>query len=86
MFKIKLMQKSLFAAVLLAAFYTSPAFSQALRIPEITNTVCMTGRKVGVTEINIHYSAPGVKGREGKIYGTDIVPFGYTVLGSGSPW
>lgn len=50
----------------------------------------MTGRKVGVTEINIHYSAPGVKGREGKIYGTDVVPFGYTVLGFGSnvpsPW
>ena len=90
MFKIKHMKKSLFAAVLLAAFYTTPSFSQALRIPENNNTVCMTGRKVGVTEINIHYSAPGVKGREGKIYGTDIVPFGYTVLGFGSnaasPW
>lgn len=64
--------------------------SQALRIPDNTNTVCMAGRKVGVTEIEIHYSAPGVKGREGKIYGTNIVPFGYEVLGFGSsvesPW
>ncbi|HRI20341.1 MAG TPA: DUF2911 domain-containing protein [Panacibacter sp.] len=66
------------------------ANSQALRIPETTNTVCLTGRKVGVTEIEIHYSAPGVKGREGKIYGTTVVPYGYEALGFGSnvasPW
>jgi len=84
------MKNSLFAAILLAAVYTTSSYSQALRIPQNTNTVCMTGRKVGVTEIQIHYSAPGVKGREGKIYGTDVVPFGYTVLGFGSnmasPW
>lgn len=64
--------------------------SQALRTPDTTNTVCLTGRRLGVTEIEIHYSAPGVKGREGKIYGTSIVPFGYEVLGYGStvasPW
>jgi hypothetical protein len=55
-----------------------------------TNLVCLTGRKIGVTDIEIHYSAPGVKGREGKIYGTNVVPFGYEVLGFGSnvasPW
>ncbi|HRH51662.1 MAG TPA: DUF2911 domain-containing protein [Panacibacter sp.] len=66
------------------------ANSQALRTPDTTNTVCLTGRKVGVTEIEIHYSAPGVKGREGKIYGTTIVPFDYAPLGFGSnvpsPW
>jgi tetratricopeptide (TPR) repeat protein len=64
--------------------------SQALRIPANTNLVCLTGRKIGVTEIEIHYSSPGVKGREGKIYGTNVVPFGYEVLGFGSnmasPW
>jgi len=66
------------------------ANSQALRIPDTTNQVCFTGRKIGVTEILVHYSAPGVKGREGKIYGTNVVPFGYEVLGYGSnvpsPW
>src|SRR4051794_4741034 len=66
------------------------ANSQALRIPDTTNKVCLTGRKIGVTEIEIHYSSPGVKGREGKIYGTQVVPFGYEVLGFGSnvasPW
>ncbi len=78
------------AILLLAVVCTTPSFSQALRIPENTNFVCMTGRKVGVTEIQIHYSAPGVKGREGKIYGTDVVHYGYSVLGFGSnvasPW
>ena len=66
------------------------AAAQALRIPGTANIVCMTGRKVGVTDIEIKYSAPGVKGREGKIYGTGVVPFGYEVLGFGSnvasPW
>ena len=84
------MKIRLLTALLLAAVVTQSSYSQALRIPETTNTVCMTGRKVGVTEIQIHYSAPGVKGREGKIYGTSVVHFGYSVLGFGSkvasPW
>lgn len=84
------MKMRLLTAVILTVITSAPAFSQALRTPQNTNFVCMTGRKVGVTEIQIHYSAPGVKGREGKIYGTDVVPFGYTVLGFGSnvasPW
>jgi tetratricopeptide (TPR) repeat protein len=50
----------------------------------------MVGRRVGVTEIEIKWNAPGVKGREGKIWGTDIAPYGFTVLGFGSnvesPW
>lgn len=64
--------------------------SQALRIPDNTNYACVTGRKIGATEILIQYNSPGVKGREGKIYGTNIVPFGNEVLGFGSdvasPW
>ena len=79
-----------FSLLLLAIFFHQDSFSQALRTPQNTNFVCMTGRKLGVTDIQIHYSAPGVKGREGKIYGTDVVPFGYHVLGFGSnvasPW
>lgn len=66
------------------------AFSQALRLPQNSNFKCSAGRKIGVTDIEIRWNAPGVKGREGKIWGTDIAPFGYTVLGYGSnvesPW
>ncbi|MBK7634624.1 MAG: DUF2911 domain-containing protein [Saprospiraceae bacterium] len=47
-------------------------------------------QKKGNLEINVHWNAPGVKGREGKIWGTDIAYFGTTVLGFGSdvpsPW
>ncbi len=64
--------------------------SQALRIPNTTNITCSAGRKLGVTDINIHWNAPGVKGREGKIWGTDIAYFGTIVHGFGSnmksPW
>jgi hypothetical protein len=84
------MKKQLLFIFFLIAVGSNYATSQALRIPGTTNEVCLTGRKIGVTEITIHYSAPGVKGREGKIYGTNVVPFGYEVLGFGSyvasPW
>jgi tetratricopeptide (TPR) repeat protein len=77
----------LFALFFLFSFST---FAQALRIPGTANISCSAGRKVGTTEINIHWNAPGVKGREGKIWGTDIAYFGTTVLGFGSdvpsPW
>lgn len=84
------MKKQLLLISLFAVAAAQHINSQALRIPDTTNKVCLTGRKIGVTDIAIHYSAPGVKGREGKIYGTTVVPFGYTVLGFGSnvasPW
>lgn len=84
------MKISSLAALLLAAVCTTQSYSQALRIPQNTNYTRMTGARVGVTEIKVHYNSPGVKGREGKIYGTDVVPFGFTVLGFGSnmpsPW
>ncbi|MBK7428727.1 MAG: DUF2911 domain-containing protein [Saprospiraceae bacterium] len=64
--------------------------AQALRIPSQTNIPCTAGRKIGVTKINISWNAPGVKGREGKIWGTDVAYFGTQVLGFGSsvesPW
>lgn len=47
------------------------------------------GERVGITDISISYNRPGVKGREGKIWG-DLVPYGYTDLGFGTskaaPW
>ena len=84
------MTKYIFLSFLSLSLALQFSTAQALRIPQNTNTVCLAGRKLGVTDIEIHYSAPGVKGREGKIYGTNVVPFGYEVLGFGSdvasPW
>ena len=54
------------------------------------NQTCGVMQLVGITEVNIHWNAPGVKGREGKIWGTPIVHYGFQNLGFGtakeSPW
>lgn len=74
----------------IALIFSQIAIAQAIRIPQNTNFPSSVGRSVGVTDIEIKWNAPGVKGREGKIWGTDIAPFGFTVLGYGSnvesPW
>lgn len=66
-------------------------FSQGLIIPNTnTNYKCEAGRTIGTTHIAIAWNAPGVKGREGKIFGTPLAPYGMNVLGFGSkvesPW
>lgn len=71
--------------------FHSPVSAQLLRLPDGgVNYKCQAGRQVGVTDIYIHWNAPGVKGREGKIWGSNIAPFGFEVLGFGSekpsPW
>src|SRR5690349_24060416 len=46
--------------------------------------------RIGITDVEIHWDAPGVKGREGKIWGTNIAHYGFQYLGFGtakeSPW
>jgi tetratricopeptide (TPR) repeat protein len=79
------------SSIILLLLTSSVASAQQLRIPDGgTNLRSSAGRGVGVTDIDIHWNAPGVKGREGKIWGTDIAPYGFTVLGYGSivqsPW
>lgn len=45
---------------------------------------------IGITDVTIHYNRPGVKGREGKIYGTSVVHKGFENPGFGTskaaPW
>ena len=67
------------------------ALGQLLQLPDGgVNLKRSTGTRVGVTDIDINWNAPGVKGREGKIWGTGVAPYGFTVLGFGSnvpsPW
>jgi tetratricopeptide (TPR) repeat protein len=67
------------------------AGAQMLQLPDGgVNHKSKTGRRVGVTDIEINWNAPGVKGREGNIWGTSTAPYGFTVLGYGSymasPW
>lgn len=65
--------------------------AQLIRLPDgDVNYKCKTGRHIGMTDIDVSWNSPGVKGREGKIWGTDVAPYGFTVLGYGStvesPW
>lgn len=80
-----------YVLVFLALFQFNTSMAQMLQLPDGgVNYKSMTGRRVGVTDIEVHWNAPGVKGREGQIWGTAVAPYGFTVLGFGSygtsPW
>jgi tetratricopeptide (TPR) repeat protein len=77
--------------VLLFLFTYNAATAQMMRMPDgNVNYKCKTARQLGATDIAINWNAPGVKGREGKIWGTDVAYYGFTMLGFGSyvqsPW
>ncbi|HEY1039145.1 MAG TPA: DUF2911 domain-containing protein [Bacteroidia bacterium] len=56
------------------------------------NRKAMVGERIGITDVVINYDRPGVKGREGKIYGTNIVYEGFTDISkdygtsTNAPW
>jgi len=81
---------SAFCFLFAILLFSESAQSQALRLPDGVNLKSKAGRTVGVTDIEINWNAPGVKGREGKIWGTDVANYGFMVLGFGSevasPW
>jgi len=58
-------------------------------VPSGGNKKAAVSERVGLTDITIHYDRPGVKGREGKIWG-QLVHTGYTDQGFGNtkaaPW
>lgn len=77
--------------LLVTAFAVKFSFSQGLTVPPNGgNKKAVVGERIGITDVTIHYDRPGVKGREGKIYGTNVVHYGYTDLGFGTskaaPW
>ena len=75
---------------LLSAFFICNISSAQLTMPPGGgNKKAWVGERIGITDVTIHYDRPGVKGREGKIWG-QLVPAGFTDLGFGSskaaPW
>jgi hypothetical protein len=86
------MKKSLTAAILLAAFqftFLPHSNAQLTTLPSGGNKKTTVTERVGITDITLNYSRPGVKGREGKIWG-QLIPVGYTDQGFGTskaaPW
>lgn len=64
--------------------------AQQLTLPPTGgNQKAFVGERIGLTDITIHYNRPGVKGREGKIWG-QLVAYGFTDPGFGTskaaPW
>ena len=72
-------------------FTTAFSYSQIplTVLPSGGNKKAITGEQVGLTKVLINYDRPGVKGREGKIWG-QLVHVGYTDQGFGNtktaPW
>ncbi len=82
------MKRFLLAASLLAI--TALQAQRPLTIsPSGGNKKASVSERVGITDVAIHYDRPGVKGREGKIWG-QLVPVGYTDQNFGNskeaPW
>ncbi len=80
-------------ALCISLFFLSlPGLSgQALSLPEGgVNHKSWAGRRIGVTDIEVRWNAPAVRGREGQIWGTPVAYYGFSVLGFGSngesPW
>ncbi len=82
------MKKILLVAASLVALFTSTT-AQLTTPPEGGNKKAFVGERIGLTDVMIEYHRPGVKGREGKIWG-QLVHTGYQDLGFGTskaaPW
>src|SRR6185369_111601 len=58
--------------------------------PDGGNKKASVSEQIGIVQILISYSRPGVKGREGKIWNTPVAHYGFVDLGHGTsyaaPW
>jgi hypothetical protein len=63
--------------------------AQLTTLPRGGNKKASVSEQIGITNVTIHYSRPGVKKRDGHIWG-ELIPVGYTELGYGTkkpaPW
>src|SRR4029453_16212512 len=68
---------------------TLPLFAQLTTPPNGGNKKAMVGERIGITDVAINYDRPGVKGREGHIWG-ELIHTGFIDQGFGSakapPW
>jgi tetratricopeptide (TPR) repeat protein len=81
--------KKLFSTCFFLASMITASFSQLTSLPSGANKKSSVSERIGITDATIHYDRPGVKGREGKIWG-ELIPAGFTDPGFGSsksaPW
>jgi len=70
-------------------FILNSVYAQLTVPPNGGNKKAIVGERIGITDVTIHYDRPGVKGRDGKIWG-QLIQTGYNDLGFGNtkqaPW
>jgi len=78
-----------FSLLICTAFVLSNLDAQLTALPDGGNKKAIVGERIGITDVVVTYNRPGVKGREGKIWG-QLVPAGFNDLGFGTskaaPW
>jgi len=82
--------------ILLTVILSSTVFSLFAQIMPVTlepdggNKKASVSEQIGIVKIEIKYSRPGVKGREGKIWNTPVAHYGFADQGHGTsyaaPW
>lgn len=82
--------------VLLLLYFTCAAAAAGAQIQPLTlepdggNKKASVSEQIGIVKIEINYSRPGVKGREGKIWNTPVAHYGFVDQGHGTstaaPW
>lgn len=86
--KLKNMKKLLLSFLLLT-FLMFDITAQLTVPPNGGNKMASVTERIGLTDVTINYHRPGVKGREGKIWG-QLVHYGFADLGFGTslaaPW
>jgi Protein of unknown function (DUF2911)/Tetratricopeptide repeat len=72
---------------------TVPSVAQIMPLtiePPGGNKKASVSEQIGIVKVEIRYTRPGVKGREGKIYNTQVAHYGFADLGhgtsNGAPW
>jgi len=85
------MKLLLMFAIFSSVIFTS--FSQVMPLtlePDGGNKKASISEQVGIVKIEIRYSRPGLKGREGKIWNTPVAHYGFVDQGHGTskaaPW
>jgi hypothetical protein len=69
--------RRLLSAALLLTVIAVHAQRPLTTSPSGGNKKASVSERIGITDVTIHYDRPGVKGREGKVWG-QLVPVGYT--------
>src|SRR5471030_574540 len=86
------MKKLFFAVIVIAVMqfaFSGFVHAQLTALPSGGNKRACVGEQIGITDVTIHYNRPGVKKRDGHIWG-ELIPPGYVDQGFGpsksAPW